>query len=621
MSQTRMEVRSVEHQALDAVLEVPFWESPEQAAVVREYVRNAYRNTLAILTDSLNTLHGIRWAEAQWALSLDALLYGMSAFCFDALREDDPGQPPYREGEDIEWRDLAFYSAIEMIEDLTWKAGTRAQAQRLARARGDEADRFLARIPELAIRRNDASPVPPGGRSMGWIRELVRGRHGARRALEAALQAAGPGYIAHAGVFRSRVTDLFILAATLGLARPFVVDDAYSTPGTVRFSGARRRSLFDLCKAHARFDAADELTGYLVPFVCQLLPTAFLEDFPDLLAVAQSKKPGRTKAIVTTLGFMTDPLLAIYAAEARESGASIIGVQHGGFYGEGFVSQFEEVERSHSDQFVTYGWQETERERPLPSPRLGYIQDIGKLRRRQRRPVPKGPLRVLWCTTSHDPAIQSIGHWVGARNDRAHAAQCKETIRTLLGSGLVRHVEFRHHPTLFDEDIVCSYADLADAGSFSISGATSKRLLDHALEYDIAILDNIGSSGFIECYTARIPAIVYTEPAFGTPRPSALPYYGGLEAVGLYCTTPEQLLQSLGGLAGHGQAWLSDPVRADALKRFGRRFARFSPVFWLHWSRFFWQLVRRQLRTSLTRAQPALHVTGAIPDPDAALNI
>jgi hypothetical protein len=41
----------------------------------------------------------------------------------------------------------------------------------------------------------------------------------------------------------------------------------------------------------------------------------------------------------------------------------------------------------------------------------------------------------------------------------------------------------------------------------------------------------------------------------------------------------------------------------------------------LHWSRFFWQLVRRQLRTSLTRAQPALHVTGAIPDPDAALNI
>lgn len=556
-----------------------YWESADAATPLRNALRICYRQLVAIIGDRLSTLHSVPWTTEQWALCLDATLYGLAAFYLDSLQGIDRARISSQRPEDDSTNEIISFSGWELLQQLSWNEQSLLQTKLLVVPTIADAEANLLRIPELRLPQqgpnsNATESCSPVSTSR-WL----------GRAASFILAKMGQSRIPHLSVFPSRKWKLLIALFTLGLSRPFVLDQDLLSPKSLLISGIQRRRFYDLCKAHADYRDLSHFAKLLLPFMCHLLPTAFLEEFPRLLGCVKRQLNPRTKSIVTSLGLLECPGFAIYAAEAKGHGATIVGVQHGGYYGESFPTHYEEVERDHSWRYATYGWSESARDVPLPSPRLSQYSAI------RRNKSAAGPIRILWATISHDPSIQNIYPAPCANNYLEHAQTSARAIETLLACDSVSDIALRPHPALVDAQVLNTFGRIDKSLGFHIARGSVGNLIDHVRGFDLVIFDSLGSTGFLECCAAGLPAIVYAAPRFGVPRASAEPYYDRLSEAGIFCTTEDALLKAVVAFAHTNGAWLQQEPQRGALRAFRHRFARTAgAAFSIQWSRFLWSL-------------------------------
>jgi len=100
------------------------------------------------------------------------------------------------------------------------------------------------------------------------------------------------------------------------------------------------------------------------------LPISYLEAFKDIKKSIERFVAKPPKVIVSGIGFLWNPAFAVWAAECKERGTTLVGSQHGGTYGECTPSYGEKYERSTSDYYISWRWEEDERVIPLPASRL-----------------------------------------------------------------------------------------------------------------------------------------------------------------------------------------------------------------------------------------------------------
>ena len=117
--------------------------------------------------------------------------------------------------------------------------------------------------------------------------------------------------------------------------------------------------------------------NFLLENLFFFLPTQFFENF--FLIKKQCKKfyfPKKPKIIFTSHGLSNYTLSTFYVAEKVNGGSKLIHGQHGGVYGSDLFTSHEEHERSISDIYLTWGWKEDDKTRPL-----GILKPIKKIKR------------------------------------------------------------------------------------------------------------------------------------------------------------------------------------------------------------------------------------------------
>jgi putative transferase (TIGR04331 family) len=123
------------------------------------------------------------------------------------------------------------------------------------------------------------------------------------------------------------------------------------------------------------------------------VPSAYLEQYSSLKERSSAGYPSTPRLILTGNDFYANEGFKFFSAEQAQRGAKIVGVQHGGLYGQALWHAGEELETSVSDVFFTWGWDSPDmpRAKPLAAAKLNRF-------RKGISPDPKGKVVLALCS-------------------------------------------------------------------------------------------------------------------------------------------------------------------------------------------------------------------------------
>lgn len=322
-----------------------------------------------------------------------------------------------------------------------------------------------------------------------------------------------------------------------------------------RYDGAVRQALY----AHCRTGALSPLADHALAVVCALLPTAFVEQLDELHRWTDGQQ--LPSLLVSALGHERSPYFVALADRACARGAAMVGIQHGGYYGQTDPTWSEIVETQISDHYCTWGYRHHPKHRPMPSIRLAQLETGSN--------PALGGKRLLWAYAANVTGatlLSAIPHFRRAveLNDYFIAALDKAKIR--LGFELA----LRPYPRGVDpliEDWTQRVAGLV------LEPGKGRSLLEHAAEHDLTVFSFPGATGFLEFLHADRPAILFSPDDLCPLRPQAQAVFQALADVGLYATDAAAFERSVEEFMRDGERWWHAPQRRQARERFREEFA------------------------------------------------
>ena len=309
----------------------------------------------------------------------------------------------------------------------------------------------------------------------------------------------------------------------------------------------------------------------ILAVLSQILPRCYLEQWETLAKRARSwiaKK--RPRVIVTGVGGLCSPQYSVWAAECQRLDTKIIGLQHGGCYGERDYASSENHERRIADKYITWGWQEDEKTVALPAARLAC--------------VPKYKMSecgsILWIGTSDSRYIYQMGpRPVGKMFEEYFCEQI--TFAKTLDNDVLRNMIFRPYPTEFNwpEQLVVSSEIPVEIDDMS------KSYWDRIRESSLIIVDHIGSTTLLEALVIGRPVVCFGGADVYDIRDSAKPFYDALGEVAVFHNCPKSAASTVNYVVKDILGWWLEPKRQRAVKAFCENFAQ-NKSFFRKWRRF-----------------------------------
>lgn len=366
----------------------------------------------------------------------------------------------------------------------------------------------------------------------------------------------------------------------------------------LRSGGAIRRAKFSETGRQRRYDPAmrrrlrqltDRVTdsptaAVALPIAAWLLPTAFVEQYRALQVEIAPLERSRTRVVATAQGFSRSPAFSLYAARAAERGARIVGLQHGGFYGQMEETWNEIAEHDHCDVFCTWGYRYRAHDVPMPAPRLG------KLKRRQT--VIKHPQALLWAMCARLFMVHvnaSVPHY---RRYEELNLRGMDAMRGVLAEQ-PWELRIRPYPRTRQDPMLTAWSQ--SLPRTRVDDGNGADLLTHAADCALIIFNFPGATGFLECIRTGTPALIYCPEDIVPVRPEARDIYQRLVEVGLYARTPGELVATLAERQRQGPEWWDMPTRKAARQAFRSHFAwdGDEPLVTI-WKRFFLDLAQER---------------------------
>jgi putative transferase (TIGR04331 family) len=543
-----------------------YWKDRDSIELARACVERGAVEAIAILGEALSRRHGVAWTQQDWNAAIGQFVWCVTSFFFD--ESHCPSVSPDRKAlSDFNWRYLVGFSCLDLYNGLICEESVREAAGRLVFSDAANAGTAVVdAMGALVVDEPVVHDVAPNSKTTG-LRAVVRAT------LREKLHDNGSAEVGTHGLFGATARQLFAALASFGRIRPLAIPDKLSR---ISYRGPVRTMLLRDVEASIASKNVSALTKAVLPMICFTLPSAFMEQFEEARQWLRTNMRFKTRVLVTQAGLLSSPLFSIYAVERRRAGAKLVGVQHGGYYGECDQQWEERVERESSDVFCTWGWKNGPRDRPMPSLRLSNFAAPPDAPR--FRPV----RRILWSLSAQCRSVTLVAAYLSRRNYEDHARECVAAASTLVEKFGVA-IAARPHPV--NADAIVSIWREAGNG-IEVESGNGRSLVRHAGRYDLVIFDSLGSTGFLECLVANIPALVFCPPQFSSPRPAAQKYYDLLRSAGIYSCTFGELCSSLEGILTDHLKWRSRPERIEAIRLFKGEFACASPFAMWTWARF-----------------------------------
>lgn len=309
----------------------------------------------------------------------------------------------------------------------------------------------------------------------------------------------------------------------------------------------------------------DQFESFLPNLLAEDLPICFVESFAELREFVKRNFPERAKGIFSANAWYYDEAFKVWAAESKEQGTLLLGMQHGGTYGSLSIMQYEEHELKITDRYYSWGWErEKEKENGVSIVVPFYAS---KLVLRQSK-VKSSPKILMAATTM--PRYQNvllppyINEWfLEYLLDQA-------SFLDALSEDAQRMLSLRLHRTDNGWDMK---ERIQDQFPYLQIEDWNVPFLQSLQESKLFVCDHF-STTFYEALSNNHPTIVFGNPEQMLLCNDAKPYYQSLKDVGILFESPVAAAEQVNQIINDVEAWWNEPLRQSARKKFCDRYAR-----------------------------------------------
>jgi putative transferase (TIGR04331 family) len=303
----------------------------------------------------------------------------------------------------------------------------------------------------------------------------------------------------------------------------------------------------------------ERLLNNLIP---EQIPLAYVEAYPGMRERALDAFPKKPRVILSANAFYDNEGFKIWAAHQTETGTKFCALQHGGHYGMGLWSSFDEHELAISDRYYTWGWK-TEAANKECRPLSG-----GSLIRSKKSLKARGSGGILWATMALPRYMYGfysvpVGPQVQSYFDdqKRFAAAVSPAVMELLQLRLYPHdYGWQAYDRMHDA--------IPELNIYRGPMPFIKQLNESRL-----YVGTYNSTTFLETFVADYPTVVFWNPAHWELRPSAQPAFDDLRLAGILHDTPEAAAAKVNEIHHDPSRWWRQPAVQEAKNRFCARFA------------------------------------------------
>lgn len=305
------------------------------------------------------------------------------------------------------------------------------------------------------------------------------------------------------------------------------------------------------------FKARSRFEDFVAETLLQFVPLVYAENFgknfnPECMG-------GHKTCLLTGAGLYSDERLKAKAVEVVEGGGRVVVAQHGGFYGQAYVSGHEIHEISISDLYLTWGWTTGD-----PSVRGFGLTKPWK--RRGRFTAGESPLLVLGSSPRYAYQI----------NEFPQSDLCYEYFRNV--DRLISHLEdevrrktrIRPYHTDYGWKEVSALADRFPDMQWN----HPREAFSRAIRRSSLVIGTYNATTYLESMLSGIPTVIYWDALQFPLRASAEQHFEKLKSVGIYHETPEAAAELVSSLSGEYLNWWTSGEVQDAVREFLEEYAR-----------------------------------------------
>jgi putative transferase (TIGR04331 family) len=276
-------------------------------------------------------------------------------------------------------------------------------------------------------------------------------------------------------------------------------------------------------------DTFDSVIRHFIPLH---LPTLYLEGYPILVKkVEQLPWPRKPKAIFTSNSYSADDTFKAWSASKTELKIPLIIGQHGGNLGMTPFAFHEEHQITIADQWLSWGWVDSERPQIEP---IGNLKDVSNNQDYER----KGQALIVGMSlprySYHLFAIPISSQWLDYH---------KELILFLntLPIKLRNQIVFRPYPAEYGWEQVARVKE-----SFSeISIAPRQKNMRSLIKKSRIYISTYNATTYLESLNWNVPTIMFWNPNHWEIKPEVKPYFELLKSVGIFHESPESAAQQM----------------------------------------------------------------------------
>jgi putative transferase (TIGR04331 family) len=304
-----------------------------------------------------------------------------------------------------------------------------------------------------------------------------------------------------------------------------------------------------------------------VLFACLPLdiPKCYVEQFTDLVKHV-AKLPTKVSSILSANLWYYHETFKYWAAMLREKGTKLLGVQHGGNYGQLLYHPSEDHELNIVDYYYTWGWQHHIAKAvtiPMPVNILTGMKTMG---------ASNNKVGVLWCTTS-TPRYMSYLQYKSSAKDVQHYYELHSIFYTALNEQIKNNIRIRPHREDLGWDVVARIKSFAPTINIEEWNITFLHSLTNCRLY---VCDHL-STTYLEALALNKPTVLFWESNAYELKKAAIPGINLLKAAGILYDTPEAAAKTVNDVYNDVESWWNN-TRLQALRlEFCDQYAKFTP--------------------------------------------
>jgi putative transferase (TIGR04331 family) len=318
-----------------------------------------------------------------------------------------------------------------------------------------------------------------------------------------------------------------------------------------------------------RGDNFQELLCRLIP---DQIPRSYVEGYRDLENHAECWYPKGVKIIVSATQHFTCDLFKIWSAKKIAEQAVLIGMPHGGHYGNALWSANEIHERKVSHIYATWGWEDSADPKaiPMPSGLLEKRKDVIKSGQN------KG---ILWVGLSRPRYF----HWMISAPQAPNMKQYLLDQITFFGKlnpATRKQITLRTFHTDYGLDIKSilqgQYPDL--------TFCSSQQDMNHDLRKNQLCVISYNGTPLLEAMASDYPVLGFWDPSHWELRDSAKPFFDMMVETGILFYDAAEAAEKLNQISDDPRLWWNDEQVVKARKYFCNQFALTGRRWQMSWN-------------------------------------